>query len=125
DEDAEGPVVGGMAGRKDARGERRVGEPADVGRGAGAVEAAAGEVAEVEQQAAESRYPEAESIEARKSHVARADHQRDKIVAEAKQDRHAYEEDHRGAVHGKEAIEGLRRDEVIVGNQKLDAHQDR
>ena len=33
------------------------------------------------------------------------------------------EEDHRGAVHGEELIEDLRRHEVIVGDRKLDAHQ--
>ena len=60
-----------------------------------------------------------------KRHVARADHQRDKIVAEAEENRHADEEDHGGAVHGEQAVEDLRRDEVIVGNGELNAHQQR
>ena len=45
------------------------------------------------------------------------------VVAEAEQNWHADEEDHRGAVHGEEAVEGLRGDEVVVGDEKLDAHQ--
>ncbi len=103
----ERPVVGAVAGRKDARGERSVGEPAYVGRGAGAVKAAAAEVAEVKQQAAKGGDPEAEGVQAREGHVARADHQRDKVIAEAEEDGHAHEEDHGGAVHGEELIEDL------------------
>ena len=125
EEDGEGPIVGAVAGREDLCGERSVGEPADVGRGARGVEAAAADVAEVEQQAGEGGDPEAEGVEAREGHVARADHQRDKIVAEAEEDGHAHEEDHGGAVHGEELVEDLRRDEVIVGHGELNAHQDR
>ncbi len=112
-----------MARREDASGEWRVGKPADVGRSARAIEAAAGEVAEVEQQAAECGDPEAEGVQAREGHVARADHEGNEVVAEAEQNWHADEEDHRGAVHGEEAVEGLRGDEVVVGDEKLDAHQ--
>ena len=101
DEDAERPVVGGVAGREDAGGEWGVGEPADIGSGPCAVEAAAGEVAEVEQQAAERRDPEAEGIKAREGHVARADHEGHEVVAEAEQNGHADEEDHRRSMHGE------------------------
>ena len=111
-QNAERPVVGAVAGREDLRGERRIGKPADVGRGARAVKSAAAEIAEVEQKAAERRDPEAESVQSRKRHVARANHQRNKIVAEAEENRHADEEHHRGAVHGEQPIEDLRRDEV-------------
>ena len=48
-----GPVVGAVARRERLRGQRRVREPSDVGRVAGAVQAAAAEKAEVEQQPAE------------------------------------------------------------------------
>ena len=114
-----------MAGREDLRGERRVGEPAHIRGRSGAIESAAAEIAEVEQEAAEGGDPEAEGVEARERHVARADHQRDKVIAEAEQNRHAHEEHHGGAVHGEELVEYLRRDEVIVGNGQLDAHQHR
>ena len=77
EQDGEGPVVGAVAGRKNAGGERSVGEPADVGRAAGAVEAVGAEIAEVEQEAAERGDPEAEGVQTREGHVAGADHQRD------------------------------------------------
>ena len=51
----ERPVVGAVAGREELRGQRRVGEPAHIGRGARAVQAARRREAEVEQQAAEGR----------------------------------------------------------------------
>ena len=58
----------------------------------------------------------------RESHVARADHQRHQIIREAEQHRHAHQEDHGRAVHGEQLVEGLRRDEMIVRDGQLDAH---
>ena len=125
EENRQRPVVGAVAGREDLRGERRIGKPADIRRRSRRIEAAAAKIAEVEQQAAKGRDPEAEGIEPRKGHVARADHQRDKIVAKAEQNRHADKEHHRRAVHGEQLVEDLRRDEVIVGHGQLNAHQQR
>ena len=104
------------------RGERRVGEPADIGSAARAVEAASADEAEVQDDAAESAHPEAEGIEAREGHVARADHQRHKVIRKSEQQRHADEEDHRRAVHGEQLVEELRRNEVVVRDGQLDAH---
>ncbi len=105
--------------------QRGVGEPADVGSRARSVEAAGAEVAEVQQETGKGGDPEAEGVQSGEGHVARADHQRDKIVSHAEEDGHSHEEDHGGAVHGEELVEDLRRDEVIVGEGQLNAHQDR
>ena len=111
-----------MPGREELGCERRIGKPAHIRRRARAIQAIAANEAEVKQQPAEGGDPEAEGVEAGKGHVARADHQRDKVVAKAEENRHAHEEDHGGAVHGEHAIEDLGRDEVIVGHGQLDAH---
>ena len=101
DEQAQRPVVGAVTGGEDARRKWRVGEPAYVGGGSRSVESAAGKVAEVEQQAAEGGDPEAEGVEAREGHVAGANHEGDKVIAEAEENGHADEKHHRGAVHGE------------------------
>ena len=101
--------------------EWRVGEPANVGRGSGAVESIAADEAEVQNDAAQRTHPEAEGVQPGKGHIPRADHQRHKIVGESKQQRHADQENHSRAVHGEELIEQLRRNEVVVRDDELDA----
>ena len=98
------PQVGGRAAGEGPLGERRIGEPADCRR-------AAGGKAEIDEQAAEERRPEAERVEPRKGHVAGADHQRHEVIAQADQNRHADEEDHRRAVHREELVERVGRQE--------------
>ena len=66
-----------MAGGKDPRSEGRIGEPTYVWSAARAVKPIATEIAEVKENAAEGRDPEAEGVQPRKRHIARADHQRD------------------------------------------------
>jgi len=64
-------------------------------------------------------------VEAGERHVPRADHQGHEVVGEAEHERHGDEEDHRRAVHGEDAVEGLRRDEVVVRADQLDPHDGR
>ncbi len=107
EEDGQRPVVGAVARREYFGCQRSVGEPADVGCRACSVEAACTEVAEVQEDASEGGDPEAEGVQSGESHVARADHERDEIVSHAEEDGHSHEEDHGGAVHGKELVEDL------------------
>ena len=125
DQDGDRPVVGARTRRECARGQRRVGPPPHVRRVARAVQAAAAEKAEIQQEPAERAQPEAEGIQARKRHVARADHQRHQVVAEPEQDRHGEEEDHRRAVHREHPVEHLRRHEIVVRVHQLDADDER
>ncbi len=119
------PVVGAVAGREHLGRERRVGKPTHIGRRSRGVKPASADIAEVEQKARERRDPEAEGVQPWKRHVARADHQRHQVVSKAEQDRHADEEHHRRSVHGKQLIEDLRRNKMIVGHGQLNAHQHR
>ncbi len=82
-ENGHGPVVDRVAGRKGLLGEWSIGEPGHVGSGPGASQSHAADETVVKQNAAKGADPEAERVEARKGHVARADHQGHKIVAEA------------------------------------------
>ena len=122
DQEAECPEIGAVAKGKCFCGQRSVGEPANVRRGADAIEPIAAEETEIKENAAESGEPEAEGIEAGKSHVSGANHERNEEIAEAEKNGHGDEKDHSGAVHGEHLIEELRGDEMIVGNDELDAH---
>src|SRR5262249_37062888 len=73
---------------------------------------------------AEQRHPKAQGVEAREGHVPRPDHQRDEVVGHPDQDRHPHEEDHGGAVHREELVEGVRRQEVEARAQELPADQE-
>ena len=122
DQQADDPVVGAVSYGKRRRGQGRIGKPADVRRAAGAVQSEAADEAEVQNDAAQRAHPEAPGIQARKRHVARPDHQRNQIIGETKYDGHGSEEDHGRAMHGEQAIEDFGRDEVIVGDRQLGAH---
>ena len=119
------PEIGAVPGRECARSKRRIGKPADVRRVAGAVQPIAADEAEIEQQASERGHPETEGVQPRKGHIARANHQRNQIGAEAKEDGHGHEENHGGAVHREHAVENFRRNKMIVRNDELDPHDGR
>src|ERR1019366_4695235 len=116
EQDRESPVVSAVPRREGTSREGCVGPPANVGCAASSIETAAAQVAEVQEKPTQAGDPEAEGVQPREGHVTRADHQRDQIIAEAEEDRHSYEEDHGGAVHGEQLIEDLRRHEVVVGD---------
>ncbi len=118
-EQAEYPVVHARAVGIGGLAEWRVREPSHCGRAA--IDSAGGE-AEIEHQAAENLHPEAERIEPRKGHVARANHQRHHVRREPDQQRHHHQEDHRGAMHRKELVEDLRAKEVVIWHSELHAH---
>src|ERR1700679_3834768 len=119
------PIIGRVAAREGARRSWRVSPPSHIRRAACSLQSHAANKAVVEQQAAEGRHPEGESVQAWKGHIARAQHQRQKVVAETEGDRHRHEKNHRGAVHGENTIKGFRADEVIVRKEELDANDDR
>ena len=77
DQQAQSPEIGAVAGRECQRSQRRIGKPAHVRSVAGAVEAVGPEQAEIKEKTSECGEPEAESVQARESHVSRADHQRE------------------------------------------------
>ena len=122
DQERDGPIVGAVPGRKGLRRQRGVREPAHVRSGSHSVQAEPAHEAEVEEQPAERRHPEAEGVQPRERHVPRSDHERDQIVREAEHERHHHEEDHRGAVHREHLVEDLRRHEGAVRPGELDPH---
>jgi len=83
------------------------------------------EKAREEDDAAHEEEPVRQGVEPREGDVARADHERDEVVAEARQDRDDEEEDHRRPVHGEELRVAVLRDEVVLGLRKLQAHEQR
>src|SRR4029077_16017803 len=94
--------------RKSRRRERRIGEPSHVGRVPSAIKTVATDKTVVKQQATEGGKPETERIQSRKGHVSSANHQGNQICAEAKQNRHGNEKNHRGPMHGEHAVENFR-----------------
>ena len=119
------PEVRAVSDGECLRGQRSISEPSDVGRTSRAVQSVAAEEAEIQEQSAQRGHPEAEGIQPRECHVARADHQRHQIVRKPEHQRHGDEEDHRRAVHGEHAIEDLRRNEIVVRPDELHAHDGR
>jgi hypothetical protein len=79
----------------------------------------------VEDDPAEQQQPVGERVQARERHVARADHQRQEVVREARHHRHHEQEDHRRAVEREELVVALRRQQVVVRRAELEAHQQR
>ena len=116
------PEVGAVPARKCLRSQRRVGEPSHVGSVSRAVKAIGPHQAEIEEKASKCGHPEAERIQARERHVARADHQREQIIGEAEHDGHGNEENHRGPMHGEHPVEDLGRDEMVVRDDELNPH---
>ena len=112
-----------MPGGEDFGRERSVCKPSDIGSAAGTIKATAAQEAEVEQQAAKCRNPEAEGIEAREGHIARAQQQRPKVITEAGEHGQRIEEDHRHAVHGEELAVLLGSEQSLVGAGELRADE--
>jgi hypothetical protein len=125
DKQAQCPEVSAVTEREWARGKRGIRKPSDVRGIAGAVESVSAEEAEVEKQTSKYREPKTQSVQPGKSHIPCANHQRNQVCAEAKQDGHRDEEDHGGAVHREQAVENLRRHEMIVWNHQLYPHHRR
>ena len=101
-----------------ARGERRIHEPAAARRGVEEERAA-------QEDAADDEAPEAERREPRKRQIARALHLRQDEDRERLEDRDGEEEHHHGAVHREDLVVALGRQEVVVRERELDAHQQR
>ena len=113
-----GPKIDPLAGREFGPGERHVAEPAGVN-------------ADVEEEAAEQRNAAeeiniiAERVQARKSHVTRANHQRNEVKAHRLPDRDCEQEHHRRAVHRKKLVVEVGPEHVIVGAGELKPHEHR
>ena len=116
DLEAEHPVVGATGEGVLRGGERRIAEPSHVWEGSL-------EEAEVHEDGAEYEEPVAQRVEPREGDVARADHERDEEVEEGRSGWHDDHEDHGGAVHGEEGVEGTRVHERAVRLRELDAHE--
>ena len=69
------------------------------GRGSGAVQSIAADETGIKKETAERAHPEAPGVQARKSHIARDDHEGHQVNSKTEQDQHDHEKDHRGAVH--------------------------
>ena len=98
---------------------RRIERPAGAGRPAGREEA------RHQHQHGEQIDPVAQHVDIGEHHVARADHQRDQVVAEAAEEQRGQQIDHHDhAVHGDELVIGLGRDEGEgAGEAELQPHQ--
>src|SRR5580698_10559366 len=73
DEQRESPIVGTMTGREGSRAQWRVRPPTNIRCASGAIQTASSEKAEIKMKCSEKGQPKTESIQARKSHVARTD----------------------------------------------------
>ncbi len=124
-ENGEVPVISAVTRGECSPGERRVGEPTDVGSGAPAVQPLSPEDAEIEQEPAEQERPEPEGVQAREGQVAGSDHQRHQVVGESEHDGDSHQEHHGGPVHGEELVERPRRHDVEAGRGELQAHRRR
>jgi hypothetical protein len=80
--------------------------------------------ARVHEDARPKKDPVSECIESGESHVACPDHQRDKVVAEAREHRDDEEEHHRGSVHREHLVVGLWINDLEVGVGELSANDE-
>ena len=111
------PRVLAAAGRVERVGERYVAGPARFRR--------VPEDRGVEDDATGQQQPERERVQARVGHVARAHHQRDEVVGQARHHRHDEQEDHRRPVHREQLVVGLGRDQRVVRSAQLQADHQR
>jgi hypothetical protein len=119
DVEAENPHVLAESHRVGLLGERDVAGPTRCG-GSGL-----GQESAVHHETAEWDQPEGERVDPGEGHVARPDHQRNEIVAEAGEDRNDPEEDHGGPVERHDLVVELCREEVVVADGQLGTHQQR
>ena len=115
----EDPEVDAVTARVLARRQRGVTRPAALRR------AAAGEEAEQEREPSEEEQPVGHRVQARERHVVGADHQREQVVPEAREDRDDDEKDHRRSVNREELVVAVARDEVLVRRRELRTHEQR
>jgi hypothetical protein len=73
----------------------------------------------MQQNAAERHQPDTERVQARESHVARADLQRQNVVGYAEEDWHGDEKNHRRAVHSEEPVVSVRSQQRVVRHGQL------
>ncbi|MNR29523.1 hypothetical protein D3C85_1469140 [compost metagenome] len=97
-------------------GQRSIRGPAGIGR-------TAHNPAEVEQNPAEQKGPEAQRIQKRKGDIARTDLQRNYRVHQCEDHRHDAKKDHGRAVHGDQFVEGLGIQKGIHRLDQLDTDQ--
>ena len=117
DVDQEDPrVLAGARRVLDAR-QRRIAPPARFGR--------LPEERCVEDDPAEQQQPVGQRVQPRERHVAGPDHQRHEVVAEARHHRHDEQEDHRRPVHRQQLVVVLARQQRVVRDPQLGAHQQR
>ena len=81
--------------------------------------------ARVHEQGPEQEGPVAERVQPRERHVPGADLKRDEVVEERGAQGHDDQEDHGGAVHGEELVEGVRADDFGLRRGQLQPHQQR
>ncbi len=115
--DAEQPEVGVEPGRVDAARQRRVHEPAAVGR-------QADEQGAEERQTADRVRPVGIRRQARERQVARAEHVRQQIDRERLDHRHGEQEHHHRAVHREDLVVGSCRKQRVAGQRELRPHQE-
>ena len=75
------------------------------------------------EKAAAKERPVAKGVQARKSHVTRAYHQRNEEIEERRRHRHGDHEDHSSAVHGEELIVRIGIEELTLGCGKLNPNE--
>ena len=118
DKERERPIIYSGLRRVSGLTQRRVGEPSHRRR-------AACQETEVQQDPAKRNEPEAESIEARESHVARADLERHDVVGQPEEHRHGDEKNHRRAMHREDHVIGVRMQQGVVRNGQLQPNEQR
>lgn len=79
--------------------------------------------AEIKQNAAEQKRPEAKRIQKRKSYIARTDLQWDNRIHQRENDRHNPEKNHRCPMHRNQFVKGLGIQKGIHRLDQLDADQ--
>ena len=119
------PVVCAVSRGKCLCSQGSVSEPPNVRSIACAVKAIAAHKAEIEEQPAEGRHPEAEGVQAWEGHITRANHQGKQVIRKSKYERHGHEENHGRSMHGEHPVEHLRGDEVVERTDELDPHDRR
>ncbi|SHS55840.1 Uncharacterised protein [Mycobacteroides abscessus subsp. abscessus] len=111
------PQVSAHPGTVYGIGKRRIGGPAKVGGAARRDEPGQGD------QSAAQKQPVGQGIQARKSHIWRADMQRQHQIGEAEHDRRGVEQQHDRAVHGEQLVVLLIREELKPGMNQFSTHQ--
>ena len=112
------PDVGAVAGRIGGAGERRIFEPAEIGRDAEGVR-------HPQHQHAAEIQPVAERREPRKGERALAEHQRHQPDRHRLHHRHRHQEQHGRAVEREALVVELRRHPLHVGHGELEPHVER